>query len=399
MSQRAPDLGDGPSRGRAERSRFVGVAFALLVLLIGANMPSPLYPGYERDFGFPPVTLTLVFATYVATLVPSLCLAAPLADTLGYRRVLVPALACAAVAMGLFAAARGVGWLYAARAVQGVAVGAAAGTLTSALLATAPSGNRTRASLLATLTTTAGNGIGPVLAGLSATYLPQPTRLCYVIEIALLLVASVAVMRLSGELGRLGDAWRPRVPAVPARARARFRVAAAVSALGWAVTALCLAQVPSYLAAFAERPNLVLAGLASGMILLAASVTQLLARTLDTRKAQAFGLLVLVAGVVGLLPAGAWRSSALVLACSLVAGVGQGLAFMGAMRQVNETSTEAERSGVIAAFYTVTYLAFGVPVIGVGLLATVLDTTRAVQLFALAFVPLSLLTARRAWRS
>lgn len=372
------------------RSQFLGVAFTLLVLLVGANMPSPLYAGYEHSFGFSPVVLTLVFATYVGTLVPALCLAAPLADTLGYRVPLVLSLVLAAGAMALFAAATGLGWLFAARAVQGVAVGMGSGTAASALVATAPENDRNRASLLASLVTTVGNGIGPVLTGLIASYLPLPTRLCYLVEIALCVAAAVVASTLPSGLGALGHPWRPRVPRVPTEVGAQFRAAATVSFLTWAVTALCLALVPSYLASFTGSHNLVLAGLSSGLILLAASLAQVVSAGWSTRTAQVIGLALLVAGLLGLVPAGALHSAALVLTCCVVAGIGQGPAFMGAMRQVNQATTERTRGGVLAAFYGTTYAGFGVPVIGVGLLATVLDTPTAVHIFIAAFTPMTL---------
>ncbi|MDL4817288.1 hypothetical protein [Actinomadura opuntiae] len=47
------------------------------------------------------------------------------------------------------------------------------------------------------------------------------------------------------------------------------------------------------------------------------------------------------------MPAGALHSTALVLICCVVAGIGQGPAFMGAMRQVNQATTERTRGGVL----------------------------------------------------
>jgi hypothetical protein len=208
-----------------------------------------------------------------------------------------------------------------------------------------------------------------------------------------------AVSRLPAGLGALGRPWRPRVPRIPAAHRAGFRRAVAVNFLTWAVTALCLTLVPAYLAAFTGRHDLLLAGLAAGLILLTASLVQLAAPGVPARWAQSGGLAALSAGMLGLLGAGAAHSAALVLVCSAVAGIGQGLAFMGALRESTRTVGEAERGGVIAAFYMITYVGFGVPIIGVGLLATLLGTGPAVQLFVAVFVPLSLVLAFRVVRA
>ena len=107
--------------------RFWAVAYALLILLTGTNLPTPLYRGYEASFGFSPLVVTLIFAAYVAALVPSLLVAGPLSDAVGRRRVLLPALAVAALGSLCFALAEGTAWLFAARILQGIAVGSASG--------------------------------------------------------------------------------------------------------------------------------------------------------------------------------------------------------------------------------------------------------------------------------
>ncbi|GAA5149503.1 hypothetical protein GCM10023321_13450 [Pseudonocardia eucalypti] len=42
-----------------------------MVLLAGTNLPAPLYGGYQQRFGFSPLVVTLIYATYVGALVPS----------------------------------------------------------------------------------------------------------------------------------------------------------------------------------------------------------------------------------------------------------------------------------------------------------------------------------------
>ena len=356
------------------------MAYTLLVLIIGTNLPSPLYGVYQHRFGFGPLVVTLIFAAYAAALVPALLLAGPLADAIGYRRVLVPAVLLAAGGTVLFAFADTTGWLFAARAVQGLAVGAGSGALTAALVTTEPSGDQHRASLLASTMTTAGGGVGPVLAGLLAQYLPAPTTLCYLVEIALLAPALVAVAALPGRLGASGQPWRPRVPHVPAAARGPFAAAAVVSFLAWAVTALFLTLVPSSLSTLTGSHNLAVAGLAAGLILLSAAAVQAFAQQWPASRTQPVGLVLLVTGLAALVLTNLAASPALLLISAVIAGAGQGLAFMGALRQANAAGQG--HAGVISAFYIATYLGVGVPVVGVGLLAAPLGLGTAVDIFA-----------------
>ena len=103
------------------------VGVALFVLVAGANLATPLYAVYRDRFGFSSVVLTLVFATYQLVLCPSLIVFGQLSDRIGRRPVVAGGLAVAMVGLALFALAATTAWLFAARAVQGLAVGAASG--------------------------------------------------------------------------------------------------------------------------------------------------------------------------------------------------------------------------------------------------------------------------------
>jgi MFS family permease len=382
---------DALPRGRL---RFTGLAFALGVLILGTNLPSPLYAVYGHRFGFSPLTITMLVSVYVAVLVPALLMCGSLADSAGLRRVVVPAILAAALGAVLFAAADGTGWLFAARSVQGLAVGAASGPLTAALVATEPAGNQARASLLASLMTTCGAGLGPVLAGGLAQYAPAPLVSCYLLELGLLAVALGVVATLRG--GGRGRA-RMRLPRIPAEIRTPFAVAGAVSFLAWAVAYIVLGLVPSYVEGAVHSGNLLLGGGAAGMLLLCAAVAQVAFARWAPERTMPAGLVLLVLGLVGLVAAGLLSSVPLLLSTVAVTGIGQGLAFMGALRRVNDLAPPSERAGVASAFYVVTYLGGGGPVIVVGLLAIPLGLVPAVQLAAgvLALACLAALVAVR----
>lgn len=110
-----------PETRSARRWPFLAVTGALFVLLMSANLPAGRYILYRQRFGFASVTLTAVFATYAVVLIPSLILFGQLSDRIGRRRVLLLGLAVSVLALVVFALARGTGWLFVARALQGVA--------------------------------------------------------------------------------------------------------------------------------------------------------------------------------------------------------------------------------------------------------------------------------------
>lgn len=365
--------------GRRSWARFAGVAFALGVLVVGTNLPTPLYGVYERRFGFSALALTAVFAVYCAALIPSLLVCGPLADALGARRVVLPGLAVAAAGSAVLSLATGTAWLYAGRALQGVATGATSGALTAALVQTEPRANRARASLLASAVLCAGAGIGPILAGALAQYAPAPERLAYIVEIALLVLAGAASTSLPAGPAEGANPWALRRPRVPAGSVAGFVQAGAVSALAWAVAALFLALVPSYATALLHTASLLVAGASAGVLLICAAASQLVLPAWGYRRAERVGVAMLASGAAGLLGAGVLASLPMLLVAVGVAGAGLGLAFMGALRQANDIAAPSERAGLLAAFYVVTYVGEGLPVIAAGYLAAQLDLVTGVS--------------------
>ena len=396
----APAAGGQPAGqppARPGRLRFAGLGYALAVLLTGTNLATPLYATYEHVFRLSPLDVTLLVAVYAAAVVVALLICGPLSDTAGDRPVLVAGLAAAACGSALLAAATGPGWLFAGRAVQGLAVGTCSGALTAGLVLTEPRGRRARASFLAATATTAACGFGPVLAGALAQYAPAPRTLAYLVEIGLLVPAAGAAALLPGSLGRTGQRWRPRWPSLPAPVRAAFLGPAVVSLLAWAVAYVVLALVPSYAAAALGGSNLLVDGAAAGSLLLVAALAQAACRSWDPARAQQTGLLGLAAGLLGLIAAGLAGSVALLFAAMAVAGAGQGLAFMGGIRRINEIAPAAARAGTVAMFYVVTYAGSGLVTVGVGLLATLLGLTASVRWFGavLAAACLLMLVALR----
>jgi MFS family permease len=364
------------SRG-TRRRLFWSVAFLYVVLLAGTNLPTPLYHSYEQAFHFSPLVVTLIFSAYVGALLPSLLLAGPLSDAIGRRRVLLPAAAAAALGAVCFALANGIGWLFAARAIQGVAVGAASGALTAALVELEPDRNHARAAMVSAMALFAGIGAGPLLSGALAQYIPDPRVVPYLVEIALLLLASVAIARLPDPDAR--SRWRPRRPQVPPAIRGPFLTAGTLTFLAGTVTGLFLTLVPSYTLKLTGDTNLALAGAAVALMFGASAATQRLAYGRPESILRLGGLALTLAGFVLLIVAGSAASLALLLAATLIAGVGQGLAFLAAITGVNRIAPPERRADVLSSFYVVTYLGAGLPVIGVGFLATAIGLLAAVQ--------------------
>src|SRR4051812_12552686 len=167
--------------GRVRTTAFLVVGAAWFAMMAGSNLATPLYAIYAREFGFSSAVLTLVFCTYALVLAPSLLLFGQLSDRLGRRKVMAAGFATATVGLVLFAAAKGLPWLFTARGVQGLAVGMISGAAAAALVDLDPAPQEDRAALFASLAQAGGSGAGPLIAGMLAEWASGPLVLCFVI--------------------------------------------------------------------------------------------------------------------------------------------------------------------------------------------------------------------------
>ncbi|HEY4269178.1 MAG TPA: MFS transporter, partial [Galbitalea sp.] len=139
---------------------FVAVSASLLAFYLAAGAPTPLFPIYESDWGFAPSLLTIAFGVYAFALIVALLVAGGLSDYIGRRPMLIGALVLELAAMVVFLFAPSIGWIIAARVLQGLATGIASSTFGAAIVELASERHKKLGALMASLMTTAGLGIG-----------------------------------------------------------------------------------------------------------------------------------------------------------------------------------------------------------------------------------------------
>jgi MFS family permease len=368
---------------RPSRAAFVLVGLALFVLVAGANLATPLYAVYRERFGFSSVVLTLVFATYQLVLCPSLIVFGQLSDRVGRRPVVAGGLVVAMAGLALFALASDTAWLFAARAVQGLAVGAASGAATAALVELAAAGTGSRAALVSTLAQAGGSAFGPLVGGALAQWAPAPRTTSFVVGLVATGAVLAGMLLVPGMPGGTGGRWRIQRPDVPRKVRAPFARFALTAAAAWAVAGLYLSVVPSYTGSLLDTSNLALEGAITATMLLASCASQVVLRGSGSpARDQSVGLALVIVGLLALVAAFPAHSLALVLAAALVGGVGHGMAFLGAQSDVNAIAPPDRRAEITAAFFVCVYLGVAVSAIGVGLVATLASLETAVTVFA-----------------
>jgi MFS family permease len=382
------------TRAPSRRAGFVLVAFALFVLLLDGNLPTPLYAVYREELGFSGTTLTLIFAVYAIVLVPSLLVFGQLSDRIGRLPVIAGGLLVAGLGLVLLAVAHTTAELFVARAVQGLALGAAVGTVPAALVELHPSGDTGRAAMAAVLGQSGGSAAGPLVAGALAQWAPAPKQLSYLLALGLTLAVAVGILTLREPHAPSGE-WRLQRPSVPSAVRVRFTRASLTCAAGWAIGAMFLSVVPSYAAKLLDTSNLALLGAISALMLATVCLAQIACArgAMTPPRAQPLGLGFLVAGIGALVLAFPAHSLALVLVAALLAGSGLGLAYYGAQAEVNELAPQERRGEVTAAFITCVYAAVSVTAVATGLMSDALSLSAAVAITGATVAALAATTA------
>src|ERR1700692_2592377 len=159
-----------PARHLSSAASFYLLASITVSFLAGSSAPTPLYPLYQRMWGFSPVMLTVVFGVYALAVLAALLVAGRLSDHLGRRPVLIVAAISQALVMVLFATAGSVTGLLVARVIQGLTTGAAIGAVGAAMIDL----DKSRGTLANAVVSAFGTALGALIGGIFLQYLPGP---------------------------------------------------------------------------------------------------------------------------------------------------------------------------------------------------------------------------------
>jgi predicted MFS family arabinose efflux permease len=381
------------------------VSYALAALIIGlalfaAGVPSPLYGIYRELWGFSPLVLTLVYAIYAFGVLTTLILAGRLSDEVGRRPVLLVALGVLMGATVLFILATSVVWLFVARALQGLATGAALSAASAALLDLHPRRDPVGVSLANGVASSAGLGLGVLVSAALVELLPAPRVVPYIVLFALFATALAGVWRMPEPVAtRSRPRLTPQRPHVPAAIRGPFLLAALGALSSWSIAGLFLSLGPQLSAGLFHTTDHLIAGIGVFALAGAGAAAQLAFGRTAPWAGAAGGSLALSAGMLLLVIATAAGSSLVFLAGTVIGGAGFGVAFLGALRALSAVIPAEHRAAVMSAFYVVAYAALSLPAIAGGTVVGSLGLRPTFAVFGSAAAVLALVVAFQAWRT
>jgi MFS family permease len=351
-----------------QRSGFGAVAFAFLIVMAFATLPSPLYGLYREHDGLSSFTITVVYAIFAAGTIAALLAVPAVARRIGRRGVMLAAVATMIGAAVLLAAWKDLPGLLVGRFITGIAVGLVAGIAITYLielhLHRDPNGSPIRARNIGTAINVGALGIGPLVAGCLAAWVRDPLTVPYLLWIALGAVALVG-------LAAVPETGAPATPA-PAekqKTRAWIPVPAGTATLAaFSANGLFAGLSGLFLAVTFHHPSHALAGLTLFIVFSAGVASQLATTRLRASLVLALGTVSMLVGLVLLVTAVRLSSPslALFLIGGAFIGAGAGAVFKGTTGIVLEAAAPEDRLAMTSQLLIALFVGLSIPVIGAG---------------------------------
>ena len=353
------------------RSGFWAAAFAFLIVMAFATLPSPLYGLYRVRDNLSVITVTVIYAIFAAGTIATLLSVRFIAARLGRRGIMLGAVATMIAGAVVLAAWKALPGLLIGRLITGVAVGLAAGTAITYLIELRvredPNASVIRARNIGTAVNVGALGIGPLIAGCLAEWARLPLTLPYLIWMALGAIALVG-------LAAAPETASP-VRQVPAGNQARsswsvgLLVPAALATLtAFSANGLFAGLSGLFLATTFGRPSHALAGATLFLVFTAGVASQLATDRLPAARVFVVGSVSMLAGLALLVTSVrlATPSLALFLLSGVLIGGGAGAVFKGTTGLVLGATAPENRLAMTSNLLIALFVGLSIPVIGAG---------------------------------
>jgi MFS family permease len=367
---------------------FWVVAVCFTLVMAYSTVPTPLYPLYQQQDGFPVSVVTVVFAAYAVGVVFSLFFVGHLSDGVGRRRMLVIAVLVSASSAVLFLVWTSVPGLIVARLVNGVSIGALTATATAHLgelrSRARPNENAVVAASVSGAANLGGLALGPLIGGLFAEFLPAPLVLPHVVFLVLLLAAALVLTAVPETVDVPAErpAYRPQRLAAPPSSRSAFVAAGFAAFAGFSLFGLFTSLAPTFLVGTFDQPDHLAAGATAFSVFAAAAAGQVVFARVRLRVQLTVAVTCCAVGLVGVALGAVLPQLAVFLVGGVVAGVGVGLLFRASIATASGLAAPGRRGETLALVFLVAYCGLALPVLAVGLFLLFVPQTTVLLVFS-----------------
>ncbi|GII33484.1 MFS transporter [Planotetraspora mira] len=356
---------------------FAGISAAMVAILVAAGAPTPLLPIYQRNWGLAPWQLTLAFGVYAIALLIAILVIGSLSDHVGRRPLMIAALTVELAAMLVFLFAPSIGWLIAARIVQGVATGAASSSLSAAVVELAPERHKKLGALMTSMAPLAGLGIGALFAGLLAQFVSDPAFTAWLVLVVVVAAGTVFTVFTPETSSRKPGALASLVPrvSVPPQVRGLFASTLPVVISAFMTMALFLGLVPIVMGAVFGAGTPFVGALAAFVTFGVGTVVSAVTTGVRPHHLRLIGASAITVGAFEFIVSVRAEALPFLWIAAVLGGAGLGASFSGITRGLVPEVKAHERAGLFTAIYLVGYLAMGIPAIIAGQFAGAVGVT------------------------
>ncbi|WP_249158675.1 MFS transporter [Bradyrhizobium tropiciagri] len=351
----------------------MAVAFGLSTLM------TPLYLLYQKAFGYSQITLTLIYAAYAIGNVAALLLLGRVSDRAGRRVTALGGIAALIAATFVFLFARGTISLYAGRILSGLGIGVASGTANAWLAELVDNNDRGQAAIIGTSTNFVGLGLAAMLSGLLAQYAPWPLHLSFVVYLVIICVAA-AMIWFTRETVQHPDRSQIEINlklALPQQIRTEF-VAPAITGFGlMALVGFYASLMPSILSHDLHIENHAAGGALLFELAMVVALVIIATQKVASRTAMLWSLGLMIPAAAAVVVAQVSASLSVMLVATAIVAVSAGLGYRGSLQVVNQIAPADQRAAVASTYFVCCFIGNAVPVIGVGVLSSLTNTTVA----------------------
>ncbi|MDD2846665.1 MAG: MFS transporter [Rhodoferax sp.] len=372
----------------------------MCVGVMGTALASPLYPLYQARWDLLPSHITGIYVAYMLGALASLLFLGRLSDRFGFLPVLRSGLWLVTAGVLLSALA----WNVPAFVVSRVAIGIASGMITTSasigMTQLSRSGNVQHASAMTSFAMSLGFGLGPLVGGVLAQWLPQPLVTAYVPSVLLGALAVYALYRVQvvapapATAARQWRDWLPRITLPVPALRRPFFIACFGAFSTFGIFGLYASLAPSFMGQMLPWHGPAVSGMSIALILFLSAGVQWLARPVHTKTCILWGLGLLAAGNVWLMATTYSNWPLLFVFSLLTTAAGHGLVNLAGIAIVNKVARPDNRSGLLSTYLVVGYIGTIAPILGVGWLSDHVGLSVAIEIFC---VCMALLTGTLAW--
>ena len=387
----------------------------MCVGVMGTALASPLYPIYQAAWKLRPSDITHIFVLYMFGVLISLLFLGRLTQRFGFLPILRAGLIVMTTGVVVSALAWNVPSFMFARLLIGMASGMITTSASVGMVQASPGKDPRRIAALTTVAMTLGFGIGPLLGGVMAQWVPQPLVTAYIPTTLMGALAIYALFQLRAEpVAKPLDehdpqatadntrplaGWMPKMTFPPARGRRQFWLASMGAFSAFGMFSLYSSLAPSFMKELVPWSGPAVSGLSIAMILFLSSAFQYAVRNLKTKSVVLTSETALALCNV-LLMLTIWTGEAwLFIAAVLVTSFGHGLANVGGMGVVAKLTSPAERAGLLSSYLIIGYMGTIVPIMAVGWLADHLGLNRALIIFCTTMALMNIAICALVWRT